>query len=344
MALRDILIVGGGAIGGLTGAALARKGFGVTILDTDPEQVSAMLEGLEITCSDAVKKPIMGEMEAKIPIDSFTPDSFRGEADIALICVKSQHTIKALSPLRRMSGDFPVVSLQNGVNEEILSEILGERVLGCVIFWGCTNLGAGRLRQTADGGSIVGRWPRGRSDVVRDVAELLNQAFPTEVSDNIIGHIWNKLLINVSMTGTGYISGYTFGKVLDDELALRVALTLLVEAYSVGEAWGIDFGEMMGVHPSAIVELIKSDYSSAVEVIRGAFSGNRDTVPSPLQDLEKGRRTEINHLNGYVVRKGREVGIEVPANEMVMRFSSDLDSGKRSPCRGNLREFRSVVL
>jgi len=345
MEFKNVLIIGGGAIGGITGAALTKQGVDVIVLDTDLDGVRRMRSGLEISCGEGVKNPIMGAREIEIPINAMLPQEFKGEADVILLCVKSQYTQKALAPVLSISESVPIVSLQNGINEEKIVELVGgERVFGCVIFWGATNLAPGRLKQTAEGGFTIGKWPKGSSQATQDIARMLNKVAPTEASNNIIGHIWNKLLINVSMTGTGTIAGYTYGEVLDDKLALRIALTVLTETYNVGKALGMKFEKIIEVYPSAIIGLIQNDYNFASEVIKGAFSENKDIRPSLLQDIEKVRKTEIDFLNGYVAKKGKEEGISVPVNEMITDLVKQIEAGKRLPSTDNLKELRDIPL
>ncbi len=340
MAFENILIVGGGAIGGIIGAVLTKQGKNVVVLDTDTEHVRKMRRGLSIS----------GLREMKIPMNAMLPEEFsrgvfEGDADIAFLSVKGLHTRQALTTiLPSISKDVPIVSLQNGLNEELIAEMVGEeRTIGCIILWGGTNKGPGRLVQTAEGGFIIGKWPKGTTQRVQDVAELLGRVAPTEVSSNIIGHVWSKLLITTSMTGVGAIAGLTYGGVIDNELARQVALTVITEAYEVGKAIGVDFAEVEGVQPSILVIHNKNEYDAASKIMEYGFRDGREIKPSMLQDIEKGRRTEVDFVNGYVVKKGKEIGIEAPANKLVTEMVKRIERGDKSPGVDNLEEFRKIV-
>ena len=340
MPYKNIVVIGGGAIGGITAALLTKKGENVIVLDADREHVKMMNKGLEVS----------GFTEITIPVKSLTPDQFTakeytGWADIVLLAVKGLHTEKALtSILLSVSKTAPVVSLQNGINEETIAKIVGvERTIACSITWGGTNKGPGQLIQTTEGGFIVGQWPTGKSKTAEDAAALLSKAFPTEIADNIIGDRWTKLLITVSLTGVGTIAGLTYGGVIDNETARKVALTVITETHDVGIAAGVNFAELMGVSPSIVLVRNKADFDNASKLMDFAFAKHRPTKPSMWQDIEKGRKTEVDFVNGYVVRKGKEVGMKTPANEMVTRIIKEIEEGMRKPDPANLKEFDGIV-
>ena len=342
MTFKNILIVGGGAIGGITGAVLTEQGENVVVLDADEKHVRRMQGGLEIS----------GLRQMKIPVNAMLPDEFLRQAgnqtsDIVLLSVKGLHTGKALTTvLPAVSKDAPVVSMQNGINEETIAEIVGmERTIGCVILWGGTNQGPGQLIQTAEGGFILGQWPKGETQRVQDVAQLLSKVAPAEVSDNIIGHRWSKLLITASMTGVGTISGLTYGGILDYEQARLVALTVVTETYEVGKALGVDFAELVkGVEPSIFAIHSRDEFNAASKLMSYGFKDSRAIKPSMLQDIEKGRKTEVDLVNGYVVKKGNETSIQVPVNELVTKMIKQIEGGEKSPNLENLKEFENIIV
>ncbi|MFA5400800.1 MAG: ketopantoate reductase family protein [Dehalococcoidia bacterium] len=340
MGFNKILVVGGGAIGGITAALLTRQGLNVIVLDADKEHIKRMNSGLEIS----------GFREMTVPVKAMLPGDFVGAqnagwADIVLLAVKGLHTENALkSVLPVISKTAPVVSLQNGINEETISKIVGvERTIACSITWGSTNKGPGQLMQTTDGGFIIGQWPTGKSKIVEDTASLLSKAFNTEISDNIIGDRWTKLLITVSFTGVGTTAGLTYGGVIENEAARKVALTVITETYDVGIKAGVKFADLMGVSPSIVLVRNKQDFEKASGLMEIGFANHKATKPSMWQDIEKGRKTEVDFVNGYVVRKGKEVGLKTPANEMVTRVIKEIEDGKRKPSLENLKEFNSIT-
>lgn len=340
MSYANILVIGGGAIGGITAALLTQKGENVIVVDADKEHVYRMNRGLRIT----------GFREMEISVKSLTPEEltdprYENWADIVLLAVKGLYTEKALTAaIPAIKNSAPVVSLQNGINEETISRIVGEnRTIGCSITWGSTNMGPGHLMQTTDGGFIIGQWPTGRNKTVDDLAALLNKAFPTDVSDNIIGDRWTKLLITASLTGVGTCAGLTYGESIANPQACRVVLLVVTETYAVGEASGVKFANLMGVSPSIVLVHNREEYEKAAKLMEFAFSKHGATKPSMWQDIEKGRKTEVDFVNGYVVRKAKKVGMQAPANELVTRIIHQIEGGEKQPGLENLREFDMLI-
>jgi 2-dehydropantoate 2-reductase len=341
MPYKNVAVLGGGAIGGITAALLTQKGESVIVLDADHDHVLAMNHGLQIT----------GFHELTIPVKAYTPDEivqnkgYHGWADILLLSVKGLHTERALnSVIHQISKTAPVVSLQNGINEETIAKIVGvERTFGCSITFGGTNKGPGELIQTTEGGFIIGQWPTGENERVKEAAALLGKAFPTEISDNIIGDRWTKLLITASLTGVGTCAGLTYGGIIENKDWLKVAMAVITETYDVGIGAGVKFAELMGVSPSIVLVRNLEDFEKASKLMEFAFAKHGPTKPSMWQDIEKGRKTEVDFVNGYVVRKGHEVGIKTPANELVTHLIKEIEEGRRQPSSGNLREFEKIT-
>jgi len=178
---------------------------------------------------------------------------------------------------------------------------------------------------------------------VEETAALLSKAFTTEVSDNIIGDRWTKLLITVSFTGVGTTAGLTYGGVIDNEAARKVALTVITETYDVGIKAGVKFADLMGVSPSIVLVRNREDFDKASKLLEIGFANHRATKPSMWQDIEKGRKTEVDFVNGYVVRKGKEVGLKTPANELVTKVVKEIEEGRKKPLLANLSEFDSIT-
>jgi 2-dehydropantoate 2-reductase len=340
MAYKNILIAGGGAIGGITAAVLTQEGENVVVLDVDKEHVQMMKKGLEITGFRELTVPV----KAMLP-NEFTVKDFAGWADIVLLAVKGLHTEKALtSILPSVSKTAAVVSMQNGINEETIARIVGvDRTIGCSITWGGTNKGPGQLIQTTEGGFIIGQWPTGTSQKVDETAKLLSKAFSTKISDNIIGDRWTKLLITVSMNGVGTVAGLTFGGVVDNEAARKVALMVITETYEIGKAAGMNFTDLQGISPTIFLVHNKTEFENASKIMQIGFSKHRSTKPSMWQDIEKGRETEVDFVNGYVVRKGKEIGRPTPANERVTLIIKQIEGGEKRPGLENLKAFDKLI-
>jgi 2-dehydropantoate 2-reductase len=345
MPYKNIVVVGGGAIGGITAASLILKGENVIVVDADREHVAKMNKGLEVAGGQEFTVPV----KAVMPSD-FSVARYAKWADIVLLAVKGLHTENALrSILAGVSEAAPVVSLQNGINEESIAKIVGEaRTIGCSITWGGTNMGPGQLIQTTkEGGFIIGQWPTGESKIVEETAVLLSKAFPTEITKNIIGDRWTKLLLTVSLTGVGTTLGLTYGESVANEDAVKVVLAVISETLDVGKAAGVEFadwkqpGSQMGISPLMAQVRKKEDLANATMIMQLGWS--IPIKPSMWQDIEKGRKTEVDFVNGYVVRKGQQVHLKTPANELVTRLVHEIEDGKKSPDIKNLVEYKDIV-
>jgi len=340
MGFKNILVVGGGAIGGITAAVLHQKGENILIVDTDAEHVKRMNEGLEIT----------GFRELTIRVNAVTPEElligrYEGWADIVLLAVKGLFTEKALtSVLSTIKSIAPVVSMQNGINEDTISSIIGvKRTIGCSILWGGTNQGPGKLFQTSAGGFIIGQWPTGNNKMVQDAAKILDMVYQTDVSDNIIGDRWTKLLVTVSFTGVGTCAGLTYGGVVDNESARKVAVAAITETYRIGRDFGVEFAAVSGISPQVFIASDKKEFEDASKILELGFANHRAIQPSMWQDIEKGRKTEVDFVNGYVVRKAREIGKSAPVNELVTKIVHEIENGVKPPDPSNLKEFDRLV-
>jgi 2-dehydropantoate 2-reductase len=340
MGFKNILVVGGGAIGGITAAVLTQRGENVLIVDADTEHVKRMNKGLEIK----------GFRELSMLVNAVTPEEllaggYKDWADIVLLAVKGLFTEKALtSVLPTIKSSAPVISMQNGINEDTIAGIVGAaRTIGCSITWGGTNKGPGKLIQTTGGGFIIGQWPTGGNRMVEDAAVLLSQVCQTDVSDNIIGDRWTKLLITVSFTGVGTCAGLTYGGVIDSEPARKVAVAALTETYDIGWNSGVVFAPIAGISPEVFVASNKKEFEDASKILEIGFAKHRAIQPSMWQDIEKGRKTEVDFVNGYVVRKAQQAGTNAPVNELVTQIIHEIESGTNTPDPNNLREFDSLV-
>jgi len=342
---KNILVIGGGAIGGITAAALTQKGEKVVIVDADSTHVAAMRHELEIT----------GCRELKIPMQVYTPDEikqrqeFAGWADIVLLAVKGLFTEEALRPMVPcMVPGAPVVLLQNGVNEEAVADVVGAaRTIGASITWGGTNKGPGKLIQTSIqtdmAGFVIGPWPTGKNKMVQDAAALLGQICQTDVTENIRGHKWTKMLINVGLTGVGACAGINYGSVLDNESARKACVVAMTETWQIGSDLGIEFGSLNGISPKVFTATNKKEFEEVSKMLFFAFGNHRDIKPSMWQDIEKGRKSEVDFVNGCVVKQAREIGKSAPVNEMVVKILHEIENGVKTFSWNNLKEFDNLI-
>jgi len=289
-----IAVVGAGAMGSLFGGLLAASGEEVTLVDVWREHVESInAEGLRIGGHEGSRT---------IRVNATTDPSSVGTVDLIILFVKSYDTIKATRDALPMVSEGTVfLSLQNGLgNIEKISEAAGSgRVIPGTTAHGCTLIGPGEIVHAGRGPTIIGE-PNGRvTERARDIRDALEGAgFETEISGNINGALWSKVLVNVGINPLTALKGLRNGELLDDPEIKETMRRAVEEAIEVAEGLGIDLGP--------------GDHVEHVYDVARATAMNRSSM---LQDVDRGRRTEIEALNGAVVRLAKGLGVDVPVNE-----------------------------
>ena len=331
-----IAVMGAGAIGGITGALMAEAGEDVTLVDPFSEHVDKInRDGLRVIGE-------LGEHIVKVP--AVTPDNLDGTFDLAFLAVKAVDTDDAIEAARgHMSDEAPVVSLQNGIIEEQIAGLIGgERTIGASTHYSATFEAPGLVNKTSRNGYIVGELDGKITDRVIDIGRLLGLVEETEVTDNIWGHLWSKLLINIFTNSFGALTGQLFGDFVQADVGKKLLGALYTESYDVAVEQGVRLVKLLGVlDPEFLVVRSEEDGTRVAQILD--FVAGPDQFgkmkSSMLQDLERGRKTEIDFLNGYIVKKGREVGVPTPVNEAVVEMVKEVEAGKRKLTIKNLEEI-----
>ena len=331
----SVLVVGAGAIGGVTAAKMTNEVRRVAVLDANEEHVERM-KGEGLLVDD------LGE-ERRVRLDAYAdPAELDGPFDFALITLKAPHLESALGPLLDRGLVQTFVSLGNGLVQERIAGIVGgERLIWGTVEWGSTNLGPGRLARTTQGPFIIGE-PDGE---IRDRTRLLADALATvdeaRVTENIRGQVWSKLLVNSTFSGLGAVSGLLYREVVEDPDGREAVLALWREGYDVGQAQNLELEEVLGVPAESLVVRAPEDRERADEALEVAMQQAGATKASMLQDLERGIKTEVDVINGAVVEKGREYGVETPLNARVVELMHAMERGERRPGRDVFEELLS---
>jgi 2-dehydropantoate 2-reductase len=351
-----IAIAGTGAVGGTTGAYLRRAGHDVLLVDAWHQNVEAIRrDGL------ALKGP---HDEFRVNARALHLDELSGLAeplDVVLLAVKSYDTewmARALLPY--LAPDGCVVSLQNGLNEDRIAGVVGvERTLGCVVHFsvGMFEPGVATRYTRADWQTFsVGELDGRRTPRVDRIAELLGDVGPVEVTRDIRGALWMKLCINAMNNGLTGLTGLTSPGLWVDPRGFGAMVRIGGEVVAVSEALGRQMepieptGAPKPLPPEALRRAAAGD-EAALEDVRAVFvgtaearrRGGRENLSSLLQDVMKRRRTEIEYLNGEIVRRGSELGIPTPANALVVDLVQRLERGDLARDPSNLDEFAATA-
>jgi 2-dehydropantoate 2-reductase len=332
-----IAIIGAGAIGSVVGGMLTRAGKDVTLIDQWPAHVEAMRRhGLRLsgTCGEhTVKVKALHIHEAQAITEPF---------DAVFVAVKLYDTewATALGVRYLKRPDGIVVGFQNGVNDERIAAVAGrQRTLGCVITIGAGLYEAGHAMRTDTQkiGFKIGELDGAQTPRARALAELISVVAPAKVTPNLFGERWSKLSINCMANALAGLSGLGSAEIRTEVATARIAIQLAVEVISVGRALGYEVEPIFGIEPQHFVDAAQGRDRERVmaDMAAGAKSlaGGR---PSMLQDVMRGRRTEIDHLNGYVVEQGRAVGVPTPFNEAVVHAVNAFAVGALKPDPKNL--------
>jgi 2-dehydropantoate 2-reductase len=316
--MTDIVVVGGGAIGGITAAHLAGAGGRVVVLDTNEAHVERLRDpGLKWTEEG---------QEHVQPLEAVTSaDDLEGEFDFALVAVKSPFHHAALEPLVATGKVRNFVSLGNGLIQDRMQGIVGDgNLLSCIVEWGGDNIGPGEVVRDTVAPMVVGELDGEERDRTRELARALEAVGDVRITHNLRGAIWSKLLVNSAFTGLSAISGLRYGGVAEHPDGRTAAYKIWHEGVVVGEAQNLQLERVLDVEPE---ELANGDDEALARLM--AIAGN--TRPSMLQDLEQGRDTEVDVVNGGVAGKGDELGIETPFNDGVVATVHDMEGGERRP-------------
>src|SRR3954468_15268018 len=326
----SVLVVGGGAIGGITAAKLAGTVRRVVVLDADERHV-ALLREPGLTYEEA-GAPHTVALDAVA-----SPDQLDGQFDFALVAVKSPFHQAALEPLAARSGIGAFVSLGNGLIQDRMAELVGaDRLLTCIVEWGGTNLGPGRVVRDTIAPMVVGELDGSERPRTQLLARCLEAVGDVRLTRNVRGQIWSKLLVNSAFTGLSALSGLRYGGVARHPDGRAAVYAIWAEGFAVAWAEEVTLDQVLGVEPR---ELIDRDDAALARMM--TIAGN--TKPSMLQDLEQGRPTEVDVVNGGVAQRARAHRIATPFNDRVVELVHAMERGERAPAPRELTELVAVA-
>ncbi|MEF8856221.1 MAG: 2-dehydropantoate 2-reductase [Haloplanus sp.] len=295
----EILIFGAGSLGSLVGGRLARA-HDVTLLGREPHVAAVRADGLRIT-----------GVEALDVSPAATTDAADTSADLAVVTVKAYDTETAARTLA--TGDYgAVLSLQNGMgNEDILAEYVDAPVLAGTATCGARLIDPGHVEWTGRGTITLGAWrPTDDTATVERVAAAFRAAdFSTEVATDMRRQLWEKLAINAAINPITALARVENGALQSGPLA-DLARRAAVETAVVAQADGVDLGAETA--------------RAAVDTVARETARNRSSM---YRDVARGRRTEIDAINGYVVDRAAATGPEVPTNRTLAALIRGWEAG-----------------
>jgi 2-dehydropantoate 2-reductase len=331
---------------------MVQAGEDVTFIDPWPEHVEQMRKhGLRVTHARDIA-------EFSVPVRALhvtDAQQLAKEAriDIAFICIKSYDTAWATTLIKQyLAPDGYVVSLQNCMNEETIAGIVGwGKTLGCIASSITVNLpepghihrGAGKhgaAHTVFRAGEVHGRiTPR-----AEEICQLVSYADSSKVTSNLWGERWSKLVANAMANGLSACTGLPGGEMLQSEPIRRFSTRLGSEAIRVGQAHGYQLEEVLHLSPETIALAGEGDEAAMRACDEQRFKDAKHTAsgqrPSMGQDMAKGRRTEIEFLNGFVVREGEKLGLSCKANAVLTDIVLRVERNELSPDPRLITELR----
>jgi 2-dehydropantoate 2-reductase len=286
-----IAVVGAGAVGGYFGGMLARAGAQVTFIGR-PAFVDAVREnGLFL---DTV------QFREHVKVQASTDLTAAQDAGIILFCVKTTDTTETARALAKvLSNDAVIVSMQNGVdNAEQIAAASGLKALPAAVYVAASVPAAGTVKHVGRGDLVLGP----QNEITQRVAAVFNRAnVPCRISENLAGELWTKLVWNCALNALSALGKVTYGEILASADAKQLLETTVYEVLAVAKA--------SGIQPAGL-EDPKAALAGAYKVAEQMAA----TRSSTAQDMMRNKKTEIDSLNGFIVRRGRELNIPVPVN------------------------------
>jgi len=340
---KRIAFIGAGAVGSYVGGHMARIGANVTLIDPWPAHVDSMREhGLRLSgVTDEENVTVKVRAMHLTEVQQFPRE---GLIDIAFNCMKSYDTEWATMMIKDyLAPGGYVVSLQNCINEERIAGIVGwGRTVGCIASRISVELtGPGTVRRgAARGGNQhtvfrVGEVHGRVTPRVEELAGLLASSDSTKVTTNLWGERWSKLCTNAMANGLSACTGMSGNEMTRNESTRRFAIRVCSEAVRVGVAMGFDLEEIHHMPAETWERAGRGDAAALATVEETMLASTKSKAegqrPSMGQDMVKGRRTEIDYINGHISAKGKEAGIPTPANDALTDIVHRVERGEMPP-------------
>ena len=287
--MAKIAVMGAGAVGCYYGGMLARAGHGVTLIGRQNHVDAIQRDGLLLDTQS---------FKEQVRLQASTEPSAVAGATLVLFCVKSTDTESAAAAIRpHLLPGALVLSLQNGVDNAVRLQaaLPAQEVAASVVYVATEMPGPGHVKHNGRGELVIAASPSS----AEAAALLVAAGVPTEISTNVMGALWAKLILNCAYNALSAITQQPYGKLVLGEGVQDVIRDLVNECLAVAQADGIT---------------VPGDVWQAVERIAQTMP---QQLSSTAQDLARGKRSEIDHLNGYVLRRGEVLGIATPVNRVM---------------------------
>lgn len=325
-----IAMIGAGAVGSVLGALLSRAGHDVTLVGRAPHVTAIRSQGLQVD-------GCMGDFVASVN----AVETLSSHPDLAFLTTKTQDVVAAVQSQRDFLSDVPLVTMQNGIrSDELVATLLPrEHILSGVVQLHATYLTPGHVTLLYQGGLVLGRAFGPRDAEVEEITQLLNQVIPTRATDNILGAHWLKLLINLNNVLPA-LTNLDMHKVYADPYLLRLAVLLMREGLQVADGAKVRLESLFDISVGLFRLMSWLPMNLATRLTAAKLRQMQTPWPllgSTLQSLRRGKQTEIDYLNGEIVRTGAEFGVPTPFNAKMLSLTHSVEETGRFYSPDDLR-------
>ncbi|MDR0600441.1 MAG: ketopantoate reductase family protein [Treponema sp.] len=340
----ETAVYGAGAMGTVLGAFLSGAGLRPDLISRNRDHVEALRKnGARIT----------GGAALTVPVSALLPEEMEKRYDLIILLTKqldNRASAERLIPFLAPGGT--VLTLQNGIPEPGLAGVLGEdRVMGGIAVWGAGLAGPGAAELTSARESMrfgIGvPWKGPAAEVLKprlpEIKALLERVCPVTIEENFMGLRWSKLLVNAAFSGLSALTGWTFGRVAGDRRGRELALRIIGECVAVCRAAGETIAPVRGgLRAEAFFSGPLARFAAGF-VLPLAVRKHARIRSGMIADLDRGRRTEVDAINGVVCDWGLKYGAAAPVNRRVVELVHALERGERSRGPENLDLLRREV-
>ncbi|WP_018923109.1 ketopantoate reductase family protein [Salsuginibacillus kocurii] len=337
-----IAVVGAGSLGTIIGGLITQAGYNVDLIDINKENIEGLNQhGAQIS----------GHLNTVIPVSAKHYDDLESKYDTVFLLTKQVFTEAALSSISPFLHEESVVcTLQNGVPEEKVASIVGsDRTVGGCVGFGATWKGPGKSELATKWETVkkyafdIGELNGEISERLITIKKILDTIGDCEMSTNILGVKWSKLLMNATFSGMSASLNCTFGDVLNNEDAMKSLANIADETIKVARANNIQLEKIQGKDMEFLELENQESILEKMEFYHEVWGPHANTKASMLQDLEKNIKTEIDFINGYVVKKGSEQNLSTPFNDLVCELVKKSEMTKDLPIFDqNIEEFQTL--
>lgn len=337
---RKIAVLGAGAIGSSISADLTRAGHDITVVDQWPAQVEALKSG-ELRVQ-------MPDQELKVQVRALHLCELAAttlEFDIVFLAVKSNDDRWMAELIRPyLKPDGVLVGTQNGMNDDTLASILGRnRIVGCAMELSAEIFTPGLVKRNTTHKTTwfaVGELDGFYTPRVQEIAALLGKVGRCDVTNNIYGAKWTKLIANTMTMGPFGLLGLGNSEAANLPGMFDISVKLGRESFAVGAALGYRVEPIFGLRADEFAGSSDENLVTAMKTLLTHVSRGRTAA---IHDHIKGRRSEMEFIPGVVARKGRELGIPTPCNDAVVELDRQINQGRLKMDRSNFERLRQRI-